>query len=245
MKDKSKNNNRVRVIKTILIIFMLVLALIPLVVDIYIGNEQKKSLNSLKIMEKKNDKKDYNVIDLSIKDPIAILYYFNKETPIYVNDPTMAKGATLVQNTDMLLGVKGQTSLLAAHSGLSMNWLFNDLNDFKIGDGFKVKNGYGEVFEYKVFDKKLVDPSDAGSVHRFKDKNVVVLITCYPRTTYAKRLLIYGERVNYDKKPEIVKAELEDEIKISRAIETKNTIRFRVMYVSILFAVILAFVLIS
>lgn len=239
---ENKKQKRVKVIKILLILLIVVLALIPLAVDIKIGNEQRKNVDNFKTVEKKND---HLVVDVSTKDPIGVLYYFNKEMPIYINDPTMSRGATLVEGTDLLLGRKGQTSLLASHSGLSVTRLFNDLIEFKEGDTFKVKNQYGEIFEYKVFDKKLVDPGDVKSIHRFQDKNVLVLITCYPRTTYAKRLLIYGERINMDKKPEEIKAKLDEEIKISRNIETKEINKFRIIYIGVITGVVLLFILIS
>lgn len=193
---KKKKKISRKTINIILIVVILLSIAILLLIDFYIGYRQRQDLKDFKIAEKH----DTETIDVSSRKPIGILTYFDRQIPIYYEDPTLAKGASLIAGSDMFDGKKGSTSLLASHSGMSISNLFNDLHKLDKDMIFKIKNKYGEEFEYKIFDKKIVEPKDVKSVYRDDKKNIVVLMTCYPRTTYAKRLLVYGERVKFENK---------------------------------------------
>lgn len=51
---------------------------------------------------------------------------------------------------------------------------------------------------YRVTDRKVISPSDFGSLQTTSDKPQAILVTCTPPGTALKRLLIYGEQISPD-----------------------------------------------
>lgn len=100
-------------------------------------------------------------------------------------------------------GQKGNTAFF----GHSSNNIFNKgkykfafvlLHELVPGDLFYLTNG-GKVYTYKVYDKKIVDPSDIGVLNAVPDKAATAtLITCDPPGTSLHRLVVWGEQVSPD-----------------------------------------------
>jgi sortase A len=75
------------------------------------------------------------------------------------------------------------------------SWLaFWDLNEVKNGDRVFVTDALGRKYEYRVFKRFIVDPTDVFVMRPVKGKNVLTLQTC-TLPDYSRRLIVQAERV--------------------------------------------------
>lgn len=69
---------------------------------------------------------------------------------------------------------------------------FADLDDVKIGDDVRVTTRDGR-FTYTVSDVRIVSPRQTEVLRPRKDRSLLTLITCHPRWSTAKRLVVVAE----------------------------------------------------
>lgn len=96
-----------------------------------------------------------------------------------------------------LPGQKGTVFTFAHSSGnpleeTNYNTIFLRLGELQKGDQILVKYK-GKVYEYKVYDKKLVWPTEIKYLKEKKDQLIVQ--TCWPIGTSLKRLLVFATPV--------------------------------------------------
>jgi len=80
---------------------------------------------------------------------------------------------------------------LAGHRSYTFGRFFNRLDELEIGDVFILKTKDRE-YKYKVFEKKVVLPSDVSVLKGNKKENIATLITCTPIYVASHRLIIQG-----------------------------------------------------
>lgn len=95
----------------------------------------------------------------------------------------------------------------AAFFGHSSNNIFNPgkykfafvlLHTLEPGDIFYLTNG-GKVYTYKVYDKKIVEPTEVDVLNPVAGKTATAtLITCDPPGTSLHRLVVWGEQISPD-----------------------------------------------
>lgn len=94
----------------------------------------------------------------------------------------------------------------AAFFGHSSNNIFNKgnykfafvlLHELVPGDIFYITYS-GKVYTYKVYDRKIVEPTDTWVLNAVPGKSTVTLITCDPPGTSKHRLVVWGEQVTPD-----------------------------------------------
>lgn len=127
------------------------------------------------------------------------------QAPLYFNvDPfneglyrsVLKHGVAQAKGT-ALPGQKGTVFVFAHSSGnpleeTNYNTIFLRLGELKNGDQILIKTK-GKVFTYKVFDKKLVWPTEIKYLKETKDQLIVQ--TCWPIGTSIKRLLIFAKPI--------------------------------------------------
>ena len=92
-------------------------------------------------------------------------------------------------------GEKGTVFLFAHSSGspweiTRYNTIFLRLGELEVGD--KIRVGHKDsIYEYKVFDKKIVWPDDVQYLNDIS-KNQLIIQTCYPIGTSLQRLLVFA-----------------------------------------------------
>jgi sortase A len=86
-------------------------------------------------------------------------------------------------------GEKGNFSV-AGHRSYTYSEYFNRLDELNIGDDIIVKTKNGE-FTYKVYEKKVVEPTEISVLDKTKDATVT-LVTCTPIRVATHRLIIKG-----------------------------------------------------
>ena len=75
------------------------------------------------------------------------------------------------------------------------SWLvFWHLNKLKRGNKVVLEDAEGRRYEYEVFDKEVVEPSDSSVMNPMKGKNIVTLQTC-TLPDYKDRLIVRAQLV--------------------------------------------------
>lgn len=82
-------------------------------------------------------------------------------------------------------------AVIAGHRGYNFGRLFNRLNELKKNDIITIKTPQG-LFSYKVYETKIVDPSDTSVVNQTDKHKVLTLITCDPIYKSTHRLIIHA-----------------------------------------------------
>lgn len=119
--------------------------------------------------------------------------------PIYygTDGKILNKGIGLIENTSLPVGGKGTHAVLSGHSGLPSMKLFTDIDQLKDGDLFFI-HVLSQHFAYRVNQEKVVLPTEVKDLMIEKDKDYVSLLTCTPYGVNTHRLIIRGERCDYD-----------------------------------------------
>ena len=119
--------------------------------------------------------------------------------PIYhgVSDGVLDKGVGHIKATALPVGGEGTHCVLTGHTGLSHAGMFNDLVELEPEDEFFLEI-LDEKLAYRVVDIKVVLPDDISSLHREEGKDKVTLVTCTPYGVNSHRLLVTGERIEYN-----------------------------------------------
>ena len=107
------------------------------------------------------------------------------------------KGLGVVENSSLPVGGPGTHSVISAHSGLASRKLFTDLDKMEEGDLFFV-HVLDQHFAYQVNQIKVVLPENAEDLKIEQDHDYVTLLTCTPFGINDHRLLVRGERIDYD-----------------------------------------------
>lgn len=111
------------------------------------------------------------------------------------NDEILANAAEVLQHTDWVDGGIGKHSSIAAHSGLFIDELFDQINQLKKKDRFYIHVN-GEVHTYQVDQIKTVWPHNVNDLARQSGKDYITLITCTPKVRNDHRLLVRGRRID-------------------------------------------------
>lgn len=119
----------------------------------------------------------------------------NVYLPIYHGDlkDVLTKGAVHMKGTSFPIGGKGTHAVISAHSGYPQQKFFDDLDNLKKGDTFRI-TVLNKKLEYKVIKINIVKPSDTSHTKIKQNKDLVTLVTCYPYGINSHRLLVTGER---------------------------------------------------
>jgi sortase A len=90
------------------------------------------------------------------------------------------------------LGKKNQNFVIAGHRSHTYGKFFNRLDELKKGDHIIIY-AQNKVFTYKVFNKKIVKPTEIDVVYPIKNKSMVTLVTCHPLYSNKQRLIVFTE----------------------------------------------------
>ena len=83
---------------------------------------------------------------------------------------------------------------IAAHRNYAFGKYFSRLNEVKPGDAIDIEY-IGRSYKYMVVDSFIVEPDEVWVLGK-TEKSMVTLITCHPRGSGTKRLIVQGELVN-------------------------------------------------
>ncbi len=142
--------------------------------------------------------------DFWMVQPGAMLGYveipsINVYLPVYygTSEEVLNEGAGTVVNTSLPVGGSGTHSVISAHTGMASKKLFTDLDLVKEGEIFFI-HVLNQNFAYQVDQIKVVLPEETDDLYIEEGKDYVTLLTCTPFGINDHRLLVRGERIDYD-----------------------------------------------
>ena len=141
--------------------------------------------------------------------------------PIYHQDTenetgdtqALERGSVHLFGTSLPVGGNNTHTAISAHTGMSTNRLFTDLEAVQIGDVFYL-HVLNETLAYQVVEINVVEPWDTSLLRVYKGHDYATLITCTPYGVNSHRLLVRGERIPYEEAKEI------EEVQEDRKVES-------------------------
>lgn len=121
------------------------------------------------------------------------------ELPIYEGSSSevLQKGIGHMTQSSYPVGGEGTHCVLTGHRGLPDAELFTHLDQLEIGDCFYL-HVLDEILAYRVDQIKVVEPNETGDLDIISGKDYCTLVTCTPYSINTHRLLVRGERTEYD-----------------------------------------------
>ncbi len=132
--------------------------------------------------------------------------------PIYhgTEDSTLEKGIGHLLGSSLPIGGTGTHTVLTAHSGMASQRMFSDLEQLEVGDVFFL-DILGEMLAYQVDQVNVVLPHDTSFLGIVEGQDYCTLVTCTPFAVNTHRLLVRGQRIDYEEAEEIAEETQPDE----------------------------------
>lgn len=143
-------------------------------------------------------------------EPKIIIPKINVEIPVVYNEPSVEEDAVqkalergvLHYATTPQPGQTGNSVIFGHSSNNILNpgkykFAFVLLSRMETGDTFMLQRG-GKRYVYRVFDKKIVNPTDLSVLGSAGKRATATLITCDPPGTTINRLVVIGEQISPD-----------------------------------------------
>lgn len=109
----------------------------------------------------------------------------------------LQSGVGHLESTSLPVGGIGTHAVLSGHSGLAGKKLFTDLDQLAQDDVFYM-HVLGQTLAYKVDQINVVTPDDVSDLSIVRDADYITLVTCTPYGVNDHRLLVRGERIDYE-----------------------------------------------
>lgn len=158
------------------------------------------AINGMNEYNQKGHSNYYTALDTETVVSYIEIPKINVYLPIFKGSSlsTLERGVGIVENTSMPIGGNGTHCVLAAHSGLTAQTMFNNISDLEKGDYFTLHT-YGNELTYKITKTTTVLPEDVfKNIETQENKDFCTLMTCTPTGINTHRLLVTGERVDYE-----------------------------------------------
>lgn len=159
--------------------------------------------NKMVIEEKKEEIKPINISDNRLdyypeygtKYATIEIPKIDKKLPMYYGDTlTILKNGIGHSSGSYFPGENGSI-ITMGHNSKNM---LRRLGELKIGDKITITTEYGK-FEYEIYDTKLIKETETEMLPIQKEKEILMLYTCYPFNNigYAtQRYVVYANKVN-------------------------------------------------
>ena len=189
------------------------------VVDVFQNPEVKNSDRYLSIL---------NINDNGMMGYISIPK-IDVRIPIYhgTTSDVLQKGVGHLEGSSFPVGGESAHAILSAHRGLPSSKLFTDLDQLKKGDIFYIYI-LNQVLAYQVDQVLVTEPSETDALRIVDGKDYITLVTCTPYAINTHRLLVRGERIEYNE-------QVEKDIEVDYALSTADI----VLYISLVIALLL------
>lgn len=90
------------------------------------------------------------------------------------------------------LGKTNQNFAIAGHRSYTYGQFFNRLDELEKGNEI-ILTTKNKEYTYKIYQKKIVKPTDVDVIKPVKGKSTLTLITCHPKYSNKQRLIVFGE----------------------------------------------------
>lgn len=174
------------------------------------ATEYNRLLNDAQERTERGDAEENGISYLNMLDTGAALGYItipgiDVNLPIYegVSEDVLIRGVGHLTETSYPIGGESTHSALSGHRGLASAVLFTDLDRMVKGDLFFL-HVLDEVLAYRVDQILTVLPENSSPLEVVEGGDYCTLVTCTPIGINSHRLLVRGERTEYDPEEETV-----------------------------------------
>ena len=115
----------------------------------------------------------------------------------YTSDEVLTKGAGHLESSSLPVGGEYTHCVLAAHRGLLSSEMFTNLDKLEDGDVFYLQV-LSETLAYEVISVQVVEPDETDALLPQANRDLCTLVTCTPYGINTHRLLVTGERTEYN-----------------------------------------------
>lgn len=116
--------------------------------------------------------------------------------PLYygTDAPSLAKGAGILEDSDLPYGGIGHNCVIAGHRGYRGAPYFREIEVLKEGDVVQITNER-ECLTYRVSGIVVIEPSDRKALEPEPDLDRITLMTCHPYRSHGRyRYLVFCDR---------------------------------------------------
>ena len=115
----------------------------------------------------------------------------------YSTEISLGEGVGHIHGSSLPIGGSSTHSVLTGHRGLPNQKFFSDLDKLESGDCFYI-HILGHTYAYRVYKTEVVLPTDVSGLLIESNKDIVSLVTCEPYGVNTHRLIVTGERIEFD-----------------------------------------------
>lgn len=182
--------------------------------------QQEQRILAIDNLEKTDSSLDVAKIELG--EPVGILTIpsISLKLPIYdgTSDKVLENGVGITEGTGDITGGYGKNPLIAGHSGLYKDNLFDDLPLVEKGQKFFIKKNK-EQHAYQIYRMEEIKAEELQKNYLDylmpeNDKDRITLMTCTPKGVNSHRFLVYGERVPFN----------DEDLKVQKKVNNRNVI---------------------
>ena len=115
----------------------------------------------------------------------------------YSHEISLGKGIGHIHGSSLPVGGDSTYTILTGHRGLPNQKFFSDLDQVHVGDKFYI-HVLNETLAYQVYNIKTIEPHDVEMLKIQDGKDLITLVTCTPYGVNTHRLLVMGERIEFN-----------------------------------------------
>lgn len=119
--------------------------------------------------------------------------------PVYhgTEEEVLLVAAGHVKGTSLPIGGANTRAVITAHRGLPNAKLFTRLDELEAGDYFFLQV-LDEILAYEIVGIQVIAPEETENIRIVPGRDLVSLVTCTPYGRNTHRLVVTGERVEYE-----------------------------------------------
>ena len=135
--------------------------------------------------------------------------------PIYHGTDTeiLSKGVGHIEESSLPVGGNSTHAVLTGHTGLPSSELFTRLTDLEVGDAFYIYV-LNQTLKYEIYEIEVIEPEDLSKLEIEEGKDLVTLVTCTPYGVNTHRLLVKGERTEYNEETKVAEEVEENDVSL-------------------------------
>lgn len=206
MQTQNKLMQSVKATISSIIVALLITGLLLLVIKLFLGQEiEDFFMLANKVTVAKYENKESKPTSINDEKKVLINYpeygtqyatieidSIDVDLPVYFGDTLEVLKKGVGHSSGSYFPGEGGSIIYMGHNSKKM---FRRFSELEIGDEIKVTTTYGE-YTYKIYDMKLVNENELDELPIQKDKEILMVYTCYPFNNigYAtQRYVVYAE----------------------------------------------------
>ena len=201
-------NKLTRILKTTIlsvIVAFLLVVIFFLGVKIFFGQQIEEVITLAGYITIEKNNKDKNQ-EIKFDPDVGLVKYpeyeskyanieiekINIKLPVYYGDTMEVLKKGVGHSSGSYFPGEGGSIVYMGHNSKNV---FRNFSKLKIGDKIKIDTSYGK-FTYKIYDMKVISETDFDELPIQKDKEILMVYTCYPFKNIGyttKRYVVYAE----------------------------------------------------